>query len=583
MAKSKHVPYHAEAYALPWGFNGKLAGPYRWFSGRPMNGHRYTDATGFRYGTVALDPSGHAAAYKFLPGYKRFLYARLPLMLAPGAAVCAVTAPRETALLAGGMATLAAKEVDKAVRLRRFRRSLIWPLSEALSNVLRTSNVARKGHTWVHVPPDFRDDEDAKIKIMLPVGWVADDGDKTRLVRVVSERLGVDGLTASWTLGGDRPMVELSVPPKPPAKAEFVACTVLAEDMDEDSLMVGLGAGGVPAVFSLAMESPHMLVAGGSGAGKSEFLAWLVGQLMRRGYGVAVLDAKFTSHMWLRKVPGVLYASESEELHDALIWLDQEMLRRARFVASGGDPAELEPLVILAEEMNGASNRLRGYWSSIKVTGQPAMSPALTAMANLSSMGRELRVHLLMAGQSLTAKAVGGPENRENFGGRALAKASGNQWKMLAPQIKPAPLKQGPPGRWHLVVQDRLTEFQVPFSDLKEKKTKGAEARLIAWATGGVPGWDVPAAMLEYDRGVGVLQMDDIPRSEPVPPPGISLRQYADDAGLELSTLTRWRERRSDFPVEVAIGANRTKLYDRDHLRDYVRARLREPVTAAED
>jgi hypothetical protein len=70
--------------------------------------------------------------------------------------------------------------------------------------------------------------------------------------------------------------------------------------------------------------------------------------------------------------------------------------------------------------------------------------------------------------------------------------------------------------------------------------------------------------------------------SEPPTPAGISLRQYADDAGLELKTLMRWRERRSDFPSWVAIGARGVHLYERDHLRDYVRERLREPVTADE-
>jgi hypothetical protein len=32
----------------------------------------------------------------------------------------------------------------------------------------------------------------------------------------------------------------------------------------------------------------------------------------------------------------------------------------------------------------------------------------------------------------------------------------------------------------------------------------------------------------------------------------------------------------------VAIGARGVHLYERDHLRDYVRERLREPVTADE-
>jgi hypothetical protein len=49
---------------------------------------------------------------------------------------------------------------------------------------------------------------------------------------------------------------------------------------------------------------------------------------------------------------------------------------------------------------------------------------------------------------------------------------------------------------------------------------------------------------------------------------------------MSLQTLIDWRNRRTDFPVEVAEGANRTKLYDPDHLKAYVQARLREPVEA---
>lgn len=576
MTKSRHVPYHAESYPLPWGFNGALAFPYRWLSGRPLNGHRYTDSTGFRYGTHALDPSRHANSYQLLPGYRRFLYARLPLMLAPGAGVMAVTSPRESALIGLGVSSLVARRVHGHVRTRRFRREVIEPVATAVANVLRVDSVAGKGHLWVSIPEDFRDNPVARLSIRLPLGWTAEPGDMARLVRAVQQRVQVDDLVATWNVHGHVPAVELAMPVRPPDMAEFVMATRLATDMSDDQLMMGLGARGHVQSFDLAMDSPHLLIAGGSGAGKSELLAWLVGQFMRRGYGVAVLDAKFTSHMWLRKVPGVLYASEAEELHEALLWLDEELLRRARFVAKGGDPETLEPLVVLAEEMNGASGRLRAYW---KAEGGAGMSPALTALGNLSSMGREMRMHILMAGQSLTAKAVGGPENRENFGGRAFARATGNQWRMLAPQIKPAPLARQAPGRWHLVVGDTLKEFQVPFVDLKGKKTRGAEARLIEWATGGRAGPDVPALML---AGVATTRTAEMPSSEAVTPEGISLRAYAGEAGLSLATVRKWADR-PDFPVEVAIGANRTRLYDRDHLRDYIRARLREPVSIEED
>jgi hypothetical protein len=64
-------------------------------------------------------------------------------------------------------------------------------------------------------------------------------------------------------------------------------------------------------------------------------------------------------------------------------------------------------------------------------------------------------------------------------------------------------------------------------------------------------------------------------------PDGVtSLRQFAEDRQMSLQTLIDWRNRRTDFPVEVAEGANRTKLYDPDHLKAYVQARLREPVEA---
>lgn len=572
MAK-RGAPFHADQYPVPFGF-GHVAGVYRWFSGRPLNGHRYTDATAFHYGTASLDPSGRASSYHLLPGYRRFLYFRVPAMLAIPYVFVAMANPGVATMLAVGLATLATWRLDGYRRLRRFRGHVVEPVARGVSSVLRVGHVAGKGHEWVHVPRDFRDDPAATIRIALPMSWVAEDGDQARLVREVSRRLQVDDLAPTWSLYSPTPSVQLHVPPKPPGEVRPAELPELDVQEDTGDIVVGMGASH-PESFSLNLESPHMLIAGGTGAGKSESLAAMVGQFMRRGYGVAVLDAKFTSHMWLRRVPGVLYASESQELHDALIWLDGEMIRRARFVSSGGDPETLIPLVVVLEEMTGASNRLRSYWSSIKEQGAPQMSPALTALVNLSSMGRELRIHILMAGQSLTAKAVGGPENRENFGARALARATAAQWKMLAPQIKPAPVKRGRPGRWHLVVGDMLREFQAPFMDLKNR-----EAEIIEWATGGHPIPDVVAMM----AGAAATTVGtNNPRSEAVAAPeGMGLRRYAAERGVSYQSLIDWRTRRPDFPVEVGEGANRTKLYDPGHLDAFVAGRLREPATADE-
>lgn len=569
--KDRPSRYRSESYPLPPGFGGRLALPYRWFSGQPLNGHRYTDATGFHYGTASMDPSGRATSYQLLPGYKRFLYFRLPITASPAIALGAYLEPEVSALGLTGVSLVAFHKVGRAWETRVFRKEVVEPLAIGLSGVMRKGHVKGRGHEWVLVPQDFRDQEDAFVRVQLPLDWLADKGDKDRLVLTAAHRLNLEELSPSWHFERGRSWVDLRVPPKPVKLITFAEARADMEAAEEDAPIMGFGARGKPVVFDLNLDSPHLLVAGGSGAGKSELLAAIVGRFMRAGAGIACLDSKYTSHMWLRKIPGVLYASEPEELHEALVWLDEELTRRARFVSTGGDPAELVRLCVVLEEMNGASNKLRAYWGTIKVNGDPMMSPALTALANLSSMGREMKMHIIMAGQSLTAKAVGGPENRENFGARAFARATAAQWRMLAPQIKPAPTKRQHPGRWHLVVGDRLSEFQAPFVDLKGKVTPDAEAQLIDWATSGQPIPDVPSMMLMGEGGGSRLR--DTPSQEAPSPQGISLRLYADEVGMDLRTLERWRERVSTFPVEVSIGAHGVKLYDRDHLREFVRTR----------
>ena len=574
-----HDPYRALHYPMPLGFNGWLAMPYRWFSGRPLNGHRYTDATGFRYGTKSLDPSGHANAYQLLPGYKRFLYVRLPLMLAPPAAVLAQVEPERSAVAGGGLLTLAAWEADKYRRVRKYRRQVVEPVAIGVSAVIRKGHVKGQGFRWVDVPQDFRDTPESVITIQLPLDWLAEDGDRKRLVDTVAGRLNLEELSATYHMEAGRYWVDLKTPPKPPAKVSFTEAREDMEGSAEDAPLMGYGPRGGKVTFSLKLESPHLAIAGGSGAGKSVLIAAIVGQFLRKGYGAAILDAKFTSHMWARKIPGVLYAAEAQELHDALIWLDGEMLRRARFVSSGGDPKTLQPLVAVLEEMNGATNRLRQHWQSIKQQGDPMMSPALTALGNLSAMGRELRVHIIMAGQSLTGKATGGPENRENFGARALARATANQWKMLAPQIKPAPTKRQRPGRWHLVVGDTLRELQAPFIDLKGDEDPLAEAKFIEWCTSGEPFPDVYMLMMTQGADRNYTRQEAGSSGEGSRAPGVSLSGYVvQNPDVTLTQLQNWRKRyRPEMPNPIRT-VDSTPFYDPAELDAFVRTRLGEPV-----
>ncbi|MER8091135.1 hypothetical protein ACFVZR_33805 [Streptomyces sp. NPDC058316] len=54
-------------------------------------------------------------------------------------------------------------------------------------------------------------------------------------------------------------------------------------------------------------------------------------------------------------------------------------------------------------------------------------------------MGRQVRLHVLLVAQSTTARAIGGPEMRENSSTRILVRYTLNAWRMLVPACHPGP------------------------------------------------------------------------------------------------------------------------------------------------
>jgi hypothetical protein len=160
---------------------------------------------------------------------------------------------------------------------------------------------------------------------------------------------------------------------------------------------------------------------------------------------------------------------------------------------------------------------------------------------------------------------TGGPEGRESYGGRVMGKATGNAWRMLT-SIRPIPKHAGMPGRWHLVVGDRLLEFQAPFCDIKKQ-----EARLIEWATGGAAVPDIPAMML---GGVSSSTYEDAktPSSDTMT---TTLGEYVRDrSGLSLAQIQKWRERfAEDFPEPIGTRG-RASLYEPEDLDAFVAQRL---------
>jgi hypothetical protein len=200
----------------------------------------------------------------------------------------------------------------------------------------------------------------------------------------------------------------------------------------------------------------------------------LVTQLMRNGAESIFCDIKRQSHRWARNLPGVTYCREIAEIHNALVATGIEGDRRNRLTDDIADEVDTENLdvgsriVLVLEEMNATIGKLQTYWEEIRTKDDPKRSPAIAALGEILFMGRAVKINVIAVGQLLTARALGGPEMRECFGCRILARASNNAWKMLAPEIQPIPKKTRHVGRMHVVIGGEAYETQGLFFTDKE-------------------------------------------------------------------------------------------------------------------
>jgi hypothetical protein len=461
------------------------------------------------------------------------------------------------ALLYGGLS------VVSAARGHGHSKRVVRPVQGALINVLRSRDVSVS-----HIDPAIVGRTaplDKAGHIWLPPDWAGQDADRERVQDMLSQRLGTT-VRCSWDMSGARPSVSLSVPRTPPTSVPW---DMALSHADVDRPYLGESAAG-HVYWDREDDSPHAGVLAGSGAGKSEIIAWKTAQIMRGGAGVVVLDPKGTSHRWLLNREDVLYVTERAMLHDTVIWLDDELERRKRRNLASARDLDFPQIVVLIEERNSLQDMLRDHWYEIKESGQRAKSPGLVAMDRLNSMGRSLGFTVILAGQESASQHIG---SRSNFGVFLMGgRMAANHYRNVGISRKPA--MSGSPGRMAYVVAGTATPFQAAYVD-----AKGEPDRLWEWATAGKPLYNVKLAM---DGATGarwpaaeplhnapteeVMTSDDSaasPSSEPMSSEIVTLAEYAEShPESPLGRLKNARDRRatSGFPEPVKT-VGRTQLY----------------------
>lgn len=305
-------------------------------------------------------------------------------------------------------------------------------------------------------------------RLRVPGQYINPDQQKA-VTTIVTAKLGIPELAVNWNQVGPDAIATYVVKQRPP---KFVGIADIARAMlecKEWEYVVGLDAGKKPVIINLKSDSPHIACSAGTGAGKS-VLAMIIGiQVLRKGGRVFILDKK-GSHRWAKDLPGVTYCTRASDMHDVLIGLDS--LAEGRNSKAMDMPEDWNPgerIFVIFEEMNSTVAQLKAYWDKIRERTDPKMSPAIQAFRNLMFMGRSAKVNLFGVAQMLTANTTGGPEARENFGVRCLARYTSNNWKMLVPECA-MPRKSKVLGRWQVCVGDEAVETQVAFATAVEAR-----------------------------------------------------------------------------------------------------------------
>jgi hypothetical protein len=384
--------------------------------------------------------------------------------------------------------------------------------------------------------------------------------DDVKLVAaIIRGKIPAGDTQVQWDMVGSKVRAVWTVRQQPPRDVGLDDVAEYFDTLPEDEYVLGLTAGRAPFTISLADDAPHIAISGGSGAGKSVLVQLIAAQVLRRGGQVTIIDIK-GSHRWAKGVPGVNYCITGGQAHDALVHL-AELASQRNLDAFNSDDDDYDPgirhLVIL-EEVNAGIAILNNYWDGARLKGDPILSPAITGLRFLLFTGRSAKCNVVGIAQSLTARAIGGPEARENFAVRALARYTSNAWKMLAPQA-PMPRASRVRGRWTIVIGDTVTQVQVAY-------LSPAQMRAVARVTGGAK---IPDARLTstVTGNPGETGNTVDPLSEP-----IALRDAIAEGILPWSKdalkmrMLRARKAGRALPEPVGKRGLQTDLYRRGDL-----------------
>lgn len=253
---------------------------------------------------------------------------------------------------------------------------------------------------------------------------------------------------ARWDLENDT--VRLELRPHLPASLTRVVEPV-AQDMarrlpyalDEDGRIMWWD-------LSSSAGTPHFLMTGSTGTGKTVTIRGIVLEACRRAWQVRVCDPKRVEFVGLKGWPNVEIVATAVPAIVATIhqtWLEME--RRYKLIEAGkATTKSFQPLLLVLDEYRYFYGIVNAWYAGVKGTGGSKICPILEEVFLIASLGRTADVHILLGTQRPDADWLGG-DVRDQFQARmSMGRLSmqGSQMMWGDPQAATS-TPRGLPGR----------------------------------------------------------------------------------------------------------------------------------------
>lgn len=370
-----------------------------------------------------------------------------------------------------------------------------------------------------------------ELRVALPSDLVMTDVRRKAIASAIRQVLPThteldwpDYLT-DWTL-------ITTAPDEVPTLVSYDQVADVMRRQREGIVVLGVTASGSVLTADLDNDDPHVAVSMATGRGKSVLLRALIAQFLEQGAFVNVADVKRISLHEYRNTPGVRIYRDVETIWDVISNFKTEMMERYAALEAV-DVSEWPRIlagfrrkILMFEEMNAFAQLSQTYYDQIKQPGDRAQIPAFAELGEVLSMSRAVKMNVVVVGQRLSGKVLGGGDQRENFGTRILSNPTTQTWRMLAEGKKPA--NSAVKGRNVGIIAGVQTIYQGVYMTAEEAKAHALTPR-YDWS-------DVLGqsdAMYQVDAGVGRRTEEH----------GLTLRDIADRTGLKVETVRKRAQR----------------------------------------